>query len=127
MASRGPGLDFPDGAEWGFQAKFFVSKPDSSEWGQIDKSVKRALDTHPKLSRYTICLPIDRADADKFREVSWKFRGRKFRGQTKFRGPKGFVDSLGVCRREGCEIRVRNREIRVKGSASVPVSEPKDT
>src|SRR5580704_738091 len=45
---------FPDGAEWGFQAKFFVAKPDSSEWGQIDKSVRRALDTHPQLNRYTI-------------------------------------------------------------------------
>ena len=55
----------PDGSEWGFQAKFFTAKPDSSEWGQIDKSVKRALETHPKLSRYTICMPIDRADPRK--------------------------------------------------------------
>lgn len=56
---------FPNGAEWGFQAKFFTAKPDASEWGQIDKSVKRALDTHPNLTRYTVCLPIDRADPRK--------------------------------------------------------------
>lgn len=56
---------FPDKTEWGFQAKFFTSKPETSEWSQIDKSIQRALETHPNLIRYTICLPIDRSDPRK--------------------------------------------------------------
>ena len=54
---------FPSGDEWGWQAKFFRSPPDSGQWGQIDKSVERALEKHPELVKYTICLPIDRPDA----------------------------------------------------------------
>ena len=50
------------GSEWGFQAKFFTSPPDGSQWGQIDDSVATALAKHPNLTKYTICLPIDRAD-----------------------------------------------------------------
>jgi len=50
------------GSEWGFQAKFFTSPPDGSQWGQIDDSVATALAKHPKRTKYTICLPIDRAD-----------------------------------------------------------------
>ncbi|MBU7046922.1 MAG: ATP-binding protein [Theionarchaea archaeon] len=53
---------FPDEDEWGWQAKFFRSPPDAGQWGQIDKSVKKALEKHPRLIRFTICLPIDRPD-----------------------------------------------------------------
>ena len=52
----------PDGAEWGWQAKFFERPPDDGRWRQIDESVHRALGSHARLIRYTICLPIDRAD-----------------------------------------------------------------
>jgi hypothetical protein len=56
---------YRDGTEWGFQAKFFTSSLGASEWGQIDDSVKTALLKHPNLTRYTVCLPIDRADPRK--------------------------------------------------------------
>ena len=52
----------PDASEWGWQAKFFLSPPDGSQWAQIDKSVTTALEKHPRLSRYVVCLPIDRQD-----------------------------------------------------------------
>ena len=52
-----------DGAEYGWQAKFFLSSPDNGQWQQIDKSVHTALEKHPRLTRYTICLPVDRSDA----------------------------------------------------------------
>ena len=52
----------PDGSEWGWQAKFFLSPPSSNQWAQIDESVKTALEKHPQLSRYVVCLPIDRQD-----------------------------------------------------------------
>lgn len=52
----------PNGDEWGWQAKFFTSPPGKSQWSQIDKSVRDALARRPRLTRYTVCLPIDRQD-----------------------------------------------------------------
>ena len=52
----------PDGNEWGWQAKYFLEL-NSSRWSQIDESVKNALDKHPKMARYYICVPMNRADA----------------------------------------------------------------
>jgi len=48
--------------EIGFQAKWFLSTPDDTQWNQVEKSLKRALDTHPKLTQYYIAIPIDRPD-----------------------------------------------------------------
>jgi len=53
---------FPDGGEWGWQAKFFNTLGDK-QWENIDKSVKTALDKHPQLVRYFVCIPLDRPDA----------------------------------------------------------------
>ena len=53
----------PDGRELGWQAKFFTSPPTSQQWTQVDSSVKNALDSHPNLRNYTICMAADRADA----------------------------------------------------------------
>ena len=52
----------PDGNEWGWQAKYFDTLG-TSQWSQIDKSVKTALDKHPKFVRYFVCIPLDRPDA----------------------------------------------------------------
>ena len=52
----------PDGEEHGWQGKFFLSRPDATQWREIDDSVETALDKHPSLTRYVVCLPIDRAD-----------------------------------------------------------------
>ncbi len=51
-----------NGDEWGWQAKYFDSLG-SSQWSQLDHSVKTALDKHPALVRYFICVPMDRPDA----------------------------------------------------------------
>lgn len=51
-----------NGDEWGWQAKLFLTSLDTTQWKQIDDSVKTALDKHPHLVRYFVCLPIDRAD-----------------------------------------------------------------
>jgi len=53
---------FPNGKEWGWQAKFFRSPPTKSQWSQIDESVEKALEKHPELIKYIICLPLDRPD-----------------------------------------------------------------
>ncbi len=53
----------PSGVEEGWQTKFFTSPPSPTQWGQVDSSVKTALEKHPALQRYTICMALDRADA----------------------------------------------------------------
>ncbi len=52
-----------NGDEWAWQSKWFVSSPEKSQWNQINHSVKAALDAHPNLKKYTVCLPIDRPDS----------------------------------------------------------------
>lgn len=53
---------FQDGSEYGWQAKYFTSW-DNSKWPQIKESLATAVKTHPKLTRYYICTPLDRPDA----------------------------------------------------------------
>lgn len=52
-----------DNTEWGWQAKYFTSPLSGSEWQQLDGSVKTALEKHPNLTRYFVCVPRDLADA----------------------------------------------------------------
>lgn len=52
---------FPDGSEWGWQAKYF-DKMDDTQWSQLDKSVSSALEKHPRLTRYVVCVPLDLPD-----------------------------------------------------------------
>ena len=52
----------PGGREWGWQAKCFTTLG-ASQVAQLDESVRRALDKHPQLVRYFVCIPIDRPDA----------------------------------------------------------------
>jgi hypothetical protein len=78
---------FPGEKEWGFQAKFFTSVLGTTQWAQLDESVKTALSKHPKLSRYTICLPIDRSDprikTQKSFKDAWDRHERKWLGWAK--------------------------------------------
>ena len=53
---------FGNGSECAWQAKCFLTLGDS-QWPQIDRSVRTALQKHPKLTRYVICLPMDLPDA----------------------------------------------------------------
>ena len=53
----------PDGSEWGWQAKYFTSTLQDTQWRQIDDSIKTALEKHPRLTRYYVCVPRDRSDA----------------------------------------------------------------
>lgn len=73
-----------DGGEWGWQAKYFTSALDPGKWGQIDGSVKTALDKHPALVRYFVCVPWDRPDArnpsQKSAMQQWYERVSKWKG-----------------------------------------------
>ena len=47
--------------EIGWQAKYFLSMS-NAQWNQVEKSYKTALEKHPNLTRYIICIPLDRQD-----------------------------------------------------------------
>ena len=53
---------FPDGSEYGWQAKYF-NLLGNSQWQQIRASYEASLQSHPNLKRYYICVPLDRPDA----------------------------------------------------------------
>ena len=75
-----------DGSEWAWQAKYFTTLG-SSQFDQIDKSVRTALKKHPKLTRYYICVPLNRSDA--------RTEGRKSamdRWNTRLAKWKGWAD-----------------------------------
>jgi len=65
-----------DGSEWGWQAKYFDTLGDS-QWSQLDESVQTALNKHPQLSRYFICIPLDLPDARVDRKQSARQRWDK--------------------------------------------------
>lgn len=50
-----------DGSEYGWQAKYFFSMGDS-QWRQLDQSFKTAINKHPSLVKYYVCIPLDRQD-----------------------------------------------------------------
>lgn len=78
-----------DGTEWAWQAKYFDSLSES-QWGQLEKSVKTALDKHPRLRRYLVCVPLDRPDARQPDRQSakdkWDARVAKWAGWAADRG-----------------------------------------
>jgi hypothetical protein len=53
----------PNGDEWGLQAKWFLTSPGPQQWSQVDESVRVALERHPRLKRYVVCMPTDLSDA----------------------------------------------------------------
>lgn len=75
---------FPTGGEWGWQAKFLSLPFNSSKWQQIGDSVYNALENHPNLTRYTICLPFDRPDPGEKESFldSWNEQERKWRARA---------------------------------------------
>lgn len=45
-----------NGSKWGWHAKYFLNQ---IHWVDLDKSAETALEKHPTLSRYYICLPTN--------------------------------------------------------------------
>lgn len=80
----------PNGDEWGWQAKFFISPPSAGQWCQLDESVKTAIEKHPRLTAYTVCLPRDRQDPhidqQKWFMDKWNEHVEKWTGWAKEKG-----------------------------------------
>ena len=79
----------PDGSEHGWQAKYFFDIG-YSQWRQLDESVHATLETHPGLSTYTVCLPIDLPDARlkgrKSLQAKWEERAESWAKAAAARG-----------------------------------------
>lgn len=79
-----------DQTEICWQAKYFMGQMNASRWGQLDKSFATALDRHPNLTKYVICLPIDKPDSRSKRagkqvvttEDEWQRHVAKWRGKA---------------------------------------------
>jgi hypothetical protein len=69
-----------NGDEYGWQAKFFFSMGDP-QWLQLERSFKRALQTHPKLVKYFICLPMDRRDPRNLQQESFMDKWNSKKGE----------------------------------------------
>lgn len=54
-----------DGSEHAWQAKYFTDIIESSQWKQISDSVEAALNKHPNITKYYVCLPRDWTDSRK--------------------------------------------------------------
>ncbi len=103
-----------NGDEWGLQAKWFLTSPGSQQWGQVDESVGVALERHPRLVRYVVCMPVDLSDARTPNSVSargrWEERRAKYerwatdRGMSvvfEFRGSHELVRELMAVHNRG--------------------------
>ena len=79
-----------NGSEWGWQAKYFISTLTDSQWQQLDGSVQTALDKHPQLVRYYVCIPRERSDARNPKQTSemdrWNNHAEKWEKWAQERG-----------------------------------------
>jgi len=75
-------ISLPNQTEWGWQAKYFLSMG-TKQWSQLDDSIQTALEKHPKLVKYIVCLPLDLPDARRKEQKSalkkWNDRVKKWR------------------------------------------------
>lgn len=71
------------GSEWGWQSKYFDTLGDS-QWQQMDNSIEAAIEKHPRLVRYFVCVPLDlpdaRIDGRKSAKDRWDEHVSKWRG-----------------------------------------------
>lgn len=104
----------PNGKEWGWQAKFFTTALTAAQWRQLDHSVKTALDKHPELVRYFVCVPHDpsdaRSDGRRSELQQWSARLEKWQGWAQERemdlefiwwGSSGLIERLSAEKNAG--------------------------
>ena len=75
---------FENGDEWGWQAKFFESSLGDSQWNQLERSVKSALNAHPNLVRFFVCVPRNLSNGRRAgvttEQQRWEHRKEKWEG-----------------------------------------------
>jgi hypothetical protein len=77
-----------NGSEIGWQAKYYQSL-NAADWGNIKKSLFDAVETHPKLREYIICLPHNLSDGrrgKKTQKQSWDDYKQNWETEIKKKG-----------------------------------------
>jgi hypothetical protein len=89
----------PRGDEHAWQAKFFTATPQKTQWREVDESVKTALEKHSRLTKYTICFPLERADPRRDKEQwfmdKWNHNVAKWKGWAQTKGMSVEFDYWG--------------------------------
>jgi hypothetical protein len=78
-----------DGAECGWQAKYFFQL-DASQTGQLDESIEQALYKHPRLTRFIVCIPFNLKDARRGKKETelqrWQAWVKRWKGAARKKG-----------------------------------------
>jgi hypothetical protein len=83
-----------NGDEYGWQAKYFSSMG-NSQWNQLNESFQTAFRTHPNLTKYYICIPLDRQDPRREEQVWFMDRwNEKVKEWEKYAQEKGRLVSF---------------------------------
>jgi len=73
-----------------WQAKYFTTSLNTTQWTQINESVKTAIDNHTLLVKYYVCLPIDMPDPKLKGKTSmldkWTAKTREWQAYAKSKG-----------------------------------------
>lgn len=54
--------EMKDGSSHMWQAKFFTSSLTNSQWSQVDKSVRKAIECHKSLTKFYVTIPVNPPD-----------------------------------------------------------------
>lgn len=52
-----------DNTEYCWQAKYFINQFSTKQWTQLDDSFNKALNCHPNMVKFFVCLPLDKTDS----------------------------------------------------------------
>lgn len=78
-----------NGDEYGWQAKYFTTMG-NSQWNQLNESFETAFKTHPNLTKYYICIPLDRQDPRREKQMwfmdRWKEKVQEWTEYAQGRG-----------------------------------------
>ena len=72
----------PDGTETGWQAKYLFDWNRSTA-SQLDASIRTALEKHPRLTEYVVCLPFDLPDSRSARKTSAREKWKHWQSKWK--------------------------------------------
>ena len=82
--------EISENVEWGWQAKYFTRALTTTQWNEVEKSVKTALLKHPKLKRYYIAFGVNPSDAripgQKSMLEKWEEKVKKWTALAKSKG-----------------------------------------
>ncbi|MBM6616639.1 NACHT domain-containing protein [Bacillus suaedaesalsae] len=119
-----------DGTEHAWQAKYFPDRMEEDQWNQISKSVKTALEKHPHLTKYYVCLPRDWTDSRKVTKsgkpvhsawVKWEEHVEKWKLLADSKGMK--VEFLYWCKHD-ISLMLQTDDPRFAGRALYWFNEP---